>query len=96
MQGQYELYEIIKTQHNEPTQIKGGKKRHVNEQLKAQNSKKLFEAKTPKMFLKQKHFKLLVTLNGQITLYLYNSIKSSKELRVVCETFARKHKCLII
>ena len=47
MQGQFETYEIIKTQHNEPTQImeKKKKKKHVNEQIKAQNSTKLFEAK---------------------------------------------------
>ena len=60
--------------------------------------------RTPKNVLKQKmqnsilytHTNTRVTLNDQITLYLYNSIKSSKELRVVCETFAIKDKCLII
>ena len=61
--------------------------------------------KTPKDFLKQKHnfFFFLnthtstrVTLNYQIILYLYIVSSAAKRMHVVCETFARKHKCLII
>ena len=60
MQGQFETYEIIKTQHNEPAQImKKKKKKHVNEQIKAQNSKKLFEAKM-QIFVFKKNILTLV------------------------------------
>ena len=59
MQGQFETYEIIKTQHNEPTQIMKKKKKKVNEQLKAQNSKKLFEAKM-QIFVFKKNILTLV------------------------------------
>ena len=59
MQGQFETYEIIKTQHNEPTQITKKKKKKVNEQLKAQNSKKLFEAKM-QIFVFKKNILTLV------------------------------------
>ena len=59
MQGQFETYEIIKTQHNEPTQIMKKKKKHVNEQIKAQNSKKLFEAKI-QIFVFKKNILTLV------------------------------------
>ena len=59
MQGQFETYEIIKTQHNEPTQIMKKKKKKVNEQLKAQNSKKLFEAKI-QIFVFKKNILTLV------------------------------------
>ena len=58
MQGQYEIYEIIKTQHNEPTQIKGEKKINkktcewttqsskLQKTFWSRNSKNVFEAKT--------------------------------------------------
>ena len=59
-----------------------------------------------KLILKQKHKFCLkknythtstrVTLDGQITLYLYIVSRVANNLCVVCETFARKHKCLII
>ena len=44
-----------------------------------QNSKRLFKAKTQIFVFKKTHTSTGVTLNGQITLYLYNSIKISKE-----------------
>ena len=68
--------------------------------------KKNAKLKTIKDFLKQKHncfFKkknthisTRVTLNSQTTLYLYIVSRVAKRMHVVCETFARKHKSLII
>ena len=70
--------------------------------------KKNAKLKTPKDFLKQKHEKKncfffknthtssRVTLNYQIILYLYIVSSAAKRMHVVCETFARNHKCLII
>ena len=63
---------------------------------KTQNSKRLFKAKTQFFFFLNTHTSTRVTLNYQIILYLYIVSSAAKRMHVVCETFARNHKCLII
>ena len=70
---------------------------HKGKKCKTQNYKRLFKAKTQLFFLKKNtHISTRVTLNSQITLYLYIVSRVAKRMHVVCETFARKHKSFII